>query len=196
MVNQNEVGGKMEKCVFVEQVKEHFHYLIDDYGFAVVSERFDPEAFGNSLVDFQSGNTAVRILLNRGQVTIDIGPYPRSPGYQFDLSSIIEFLVPDAKEPVYIFPETWDNYQDMMNWQVDRLASVVQRYCARVLRGEFSEWEEIAEVRSRKATSEYQALTGKSPVRIASEELGRAIREEEKRAIKSAVVRKVRNHLE
>ncbi len=178
----------MTGSMFNEQVKRQFRYLIEDYGFSVVDERYDPEAFGNSLVDFQSDSIVMRVLLDRGQVMIDFRPRAGPSKSWYGLDSVVEFLAPEADGPAYIFPETWDNYQDMINWQVDRLASVVQRYCARVLRGEFSGWEEIAETRSRKATSEYQALTGKSPVRIASEELGRAIRrEEEKRGIKGAV---------
>jgi len=178
----------MTESMFNEQVKKQFWYLIEDYGFSVVDERYNPEAFGNSLVDFQSNSIVMRVLLDRGEVTVDFRPRTGPSNSWYDLGSVVEFLAPEADEPIYIFPETWGNYQDMINWQVDRLAKVVQQYCARVLRGEFSGWEEIAETRNRKATSEYWALTGKSPVRIASEELGRAIRkEEEKRGIKGAV---------
>jgi len=169
----------MEKCMFAEQVKAHFHCLIDDYGFVVVSERFDPEAFGNSLVDFQSRNTVVRVLLDRGQVTIDIGPYPRSPGYWFDLSSIIEFLVPETGEPVYVFPDTWDNYNDMIIWQVARLSRVLQQYGAPVLTGDFFEWKKIADIRSKKVEDEYRTLTGKSPAKITSKDLGKKLQKEE-----------------
>jgi len=178
----------MTGSMFNERVKRQFRYLTENYGFSVVDERYNPEAFGNSLVDFQSGDIVMRVLLDRGQVMVDFCPCAGSSKSWYGLGSIVEFLAPEADEPIYIFPETWENYQDVINWQVDRLASVVQRYCARVLRGEFSEWEEIAETRSRKATSEYHALTGESPVRITSEELGRALRsEEEKRGIKGAV---------
>lgn len=178
----------MTERMFNEQVKRQFRYLIEDYGFSVVGERYDPEAFGNSLVDFRSGSIIMRMLLDRGQVMVDFRPCVGPSDSWYDLGSVIEFLAPEADEPAYIFPETWDNYQDMVNWQVDRLAGIVRRYCIRILRGEFSEWEEIAEARKRKAMDEYKALTGKRPLEIASKELGRAIRnEEEQRAIKGTV---------
>ncbi len=171
----------MEQYVFAEQVKERFRYLIDDHGFSVVDERYDPEAFGNSLVDFQSSNTVIRVLLDRGQVLIDIGPCPRSPDYWFGLASVVEFLAPEADEPAYIFPETWDSYYDKIDWQVVRLARVLRQYCAPVLRGEFSRWKEMAERRSKEAGDIYRALTGKDPIKITSEELGEKIRKEENR---------------
>lgn len=178
----------MTGSMFNEQVKRQFGYLIEDYGFSVVGERYNPEAFGNSLVEFRSGSIAMRVLLDRGQVMVDFRPCVGPAESWYGLCSVIEFLAPETNEPAYIFPETWDNYQDMINWQVDRLAGVVRRYCARLLRGEFSEWGEIAEARNRKAIDEYKALTGERPLEIASKEFGRTIRkEEEQRAIKGAV---------
>ncbi|MEM3434463.1 MAG: hypothetical protein QXP27_09885 [Candidatus Methanomethyliaceae archaeon] len=185
VAHQDKVRGSMTGSMFNEHVKRRFRYLIENYGFLVIDEKYDPEAFGNSLVDFQSDSIVMRVLLDRGQAMVDFRPRAEPSETWYGLDSVIEFLAPEADEPTYIFPETWDNYQDMIKWQVDRLANVVQRYCARVLRGEFSEWEEMAEARSRKAISEYRALTGRSPVRIASEELRKALqREEEKRSIK------------
>ena len=171
----------MEKYVFAEQVKKHFHYLIDEYGFSVVDERYDAEAFGDSLVQFQSSTVDLSIILDRGQVLIDIGPHPESPDYRFGLVSVIEFLAPEADEPAYIFPETWDNYYDMIDWQVTRLARVLQQYCAPVLRGEFSQWKEMAERRRKEARDTYRALTGKDPIEITSKELAEKVQKEEER---------------
>jgi len=178
----------MTGSMFNEHVKGQFWYLIEDYGFSVLDERYDPEAFGNSLVDFQSDSVVMRVLLDRGQVMIDFRPSAGSPECWYGLNSVVEFFAPEFDGPACVFPETWDNYQGMIRWQVDRLASIVQRYCTQVLRGEFSGWEQIAETRSRNATSEYRALTGTSPIKITSEEPFRALRrEEEKRVIKGAV---------
>lgn len=151
----------MKEHAFAEQVKKHFHYLIDDYDFSVVNEKSDPEAFGNSLVDFQSGTTAVRVTLDRGQVLVDMRPLTESSTSWFSLGSVVEFLAPEADEPVYVFPETWDHYYDMINGQVSRMARVLRQYCAPVLRGEFSQWKEIDERTRKGAEEEYRALTGK-----------------------------------
>lgn len=168
----------MKQHTFAERVKKHFNYLIDDYGFSVVAEKYDPEAFGNSLVDFQSRTTAVRVLLDKGQVLIDIRPLTDPQSSWFNLASVVEFLAPEADEPVYIFPESWDDYYDMIDWQVSRVARVLRKYCAPVLQGEFSQWREMDERRSKSAEKGYRALTGRDfpqPVNL------KEVREEEKR---------------
>jgi len=173
----------MKQHAFAEQVKKHFHYLVDDYGFSVVDEKHDPEAFGNSLVDFQSSTAVIRVLLDRGQVLVDIRPSIEPPTFWFDLGSLVEFLAPEADEPVYVFPETWDNYYEMIEWQVARLARVLRQYCALVLRGEFSQWREIDKRRKKSAEEGYRALTGKDlPQAI---DLKRVQEEEERRQYRS-----------
>lgn len=76
----------MHRYMFTERVKEKFRYLVEEYGFSVADERYDPDAFGNSLVDYQSGKTTIRVLLDRGEVTIGVGPYPLASDCWFDLS--------------------------------------------------------------------------------------------------------------
>lgn len=171
----------MGQYVFAEQIKKHFHYLIDDYGFSVIDERYDHEAFGNSLVQFRSSTTDVVVVLDKGQVLIDISPYPEIPNYRFGLATVVEFLSPDADEPAYIFPEKWDNYYGMIDWQVTRLTRVLRQYCAPVLRGEFSKWKEMDEIRRKETEDRYRALTGKVPIEIVSEEIREKIQREESR---------------
>jgi len=93
----------------------------------------------------------------------------------------MEFLAPGLDEPVYIFPETWDNYYDNIDWQVMRLAGLLRQHCTPVLKGEFSKWKEMAEARRKDALEGYRRLTGKDPIRIESEEARRMILEEEER---------------
>mgnify|MGYP000219498111 CR=1 FL=1 len=158
----------MTQYIFTEQAKQHFHYLIDDYGFSVVDERYEPEAFGNSLIQFRSSAIDIMVVLDRGQVLIDVSPYPRLSNYQFGLATVVKFLAPEANEPVYIFPETWEDYDDMIEWQLTRLARMLRQYCAPVLRGEFSDWETMNECRKKEAEEEYRRLIGKDPIRVAS----------------------------
>jgi hypothetical protein len=172
----------MEQYVFTDQVKKYFHYLTEDYGFSIVAEeKSNRQAFGNSLIEFRSSTASVIVTLDRGQVLIDMGPYPEVPGYQFSLVTVIEFLASGLNEPVYIFPEQWDNYYDMIDWQVMRLAGLLRQYCTPVLKGEFSKWKEMDEIRTKTALDDYKRLTGKDPIKIESEEAKKKISEEEDR---------------
>ena len=135
--------GGMSEREFANQTRGHFRYLTDEYGFVVVEERSDPEAFGNSLVRLRSDAVDLIIVLDRGQVLIDFDPRGMAPGDQFGLPSVVRFLAPEADEPAYVFPETWDNYDDMIEWQLERLARLLRKTCAPVLQGEFSDWKAI-----------------------------------------------------
>ncbi|RLD05076.1 MAG: hypothetical protein DRI56_10175 [Chloroflexota bacterium] len=171
----------MDEYIFAEQTKKHFRYLIDDYEYSVTGQRYDPKAFGNSLVQFQSRTMDVTVALDRGQVFVYLAPRTESPGYQFDLRDIVGFLTPESDEPVYIFPEEWDNYYDMVDWQVKRLAQVFRKYCKPVLAGKFSKWKEIVKIREAKAQDKYKRLTGKEPITIDSEEIGSEVQKEIRR---------------
>ena len=155
----------MSQHEFSEQAKIHFHYLIDEYGFAVTEERYDPEAFGNSLVRFHSRDVDVIIGLDRGQVLIDFSPHGVAAGDQFGLPSIVSFLASEAAEPTYVFPETWDNYDDMIEWQLARLARLLRQSCVPVLRGGFSDWKAIGDLRKSEAEEAYRSIAGKEPIR-------------------------------
>jgi hypothetical protein len=142
-------------------VKTGFQYLISDYGFSVTDERYDPQSFGNSLVEFRSKETAIRLVLDRGQVLVDLGPISWDPNSWCSLSSMMEVLAPEGGEPAYVFPETWESYSGMVDWQINRLARLLRQYCSLVLTGQFSGWKELARRRTKEAEDGYRALTGK-----------------------------------
>ena len=166
--------------MFTEKVKEHFRYLIDDYGFSIVNESYTTDS-GNGLVEFRSRSVHIRIVLDRGQVLIDIGPSPEVLDYWFDLSSVIEFLSPEAHEPAYIFPEKWDNYYEMIDWQVARLARVLRQYCVSVLTREFPDWRELLERNQKEAEEVYKTLTGKASIKGSLKEFHEEIQRRRKK---------------
>ena len=155
----------MSQHEFTEQAKTHFHYLVDEYGFAVAEERQDPEAFGNGLVRFHSDDVDVIIVLDRGQVLIDFSPRGVVAGDQFGLPSVVSFLTSKAAEPVYVFPETWDDYDDVIEWHLERLARLLRQTCAPVLRGGFSDWKAIRDLRRSEAEEAYRSIAGEEPIR-------------------------------
>jgi hypothetical protein len=165
----------MKQYIFTEKVREHFRYLIDDYGFSVIREQHAPETFGNGLVEFQSKSAHIRVILDKGQVLIDLAPYQAIQDYWFDLSSVIEYLAPQSNEPVYVFPETAGNSYETIDWQVSRLAGMLRQHCVPVLKGEFSQWQELFERSRNEADDLYRALTGKVPLKGDSDDLQREI---------------------
>lgn len=160
----------MAQYVFNEQVKKHFGYLMDDYGFSVAEERYDAEIFGNSLVRFRLGPTQVRVVLDKGQVRAEMAPYPEIRGRWFILSEVIGFLAPEADERGEIVVPDGRDYDRKVDWQLARMARILRQYCKPVLRAEFSQWDEMDEAARRESMEIYRALTGKEPMVIDSKE--------------------------
>ncbi len=75
---------------------------------------------------------------------------------------MMDFLAPEAGEPAYVFPETWDSYSGMIDWPVNRIARMLRQYCSSVLTGQFSGWKELERRRRKEAKDGYEVLTGKS----------------------------------
>jgi hypothetical protein len=79
----------------VDQIREFFGYLFDDFGFRVISETHF-ESFSNWVVVLQSEVCRIRIFRDRGEVSIAVGPLWLPPGWQagpwFDLTVLISFL--------------------------------------------------------------------------------------------------------
>lgn len=167
----------MEQTSFIELVKTHFKYLIDEYGFVLTETRHSPEYFGNGLVRFQSSNANITIILDRGQVLIDIEPYLVMPNQSFDLRSVVMFLTPQINEPIYLFPNNKD-VDESRKWQINRLAHLLRQYCAQVLEGKFSSWEELRQFRDKAAMETYRNITGRDPLHITSQK-GAAIIQKE-----------------
>lgn len=168
----------MSKVLFLQRVRKHFEYLVVEHGFSVVAERYDSEAFGNGVVQFQSSSVTITVTLDRGQVLIDVEPYPGIPAYRFDLNTVVEFLAPEAGIPVYVFPDKWDDYSEMVDWQTARLAGILKQYCIPILRGQFFKWEEMHRMRVESAAGKHKAITGVNPLRITSRKAKEALQEE------------------
>lgn len=159
----------MTQYSFTDRAKEHFSYLMDDYGYSVAEERYEPEAFGNSLVRFHSRMVDISIVLDRGQVLVDISPYLSQSNYQFGLPSLLDFLRPGTETSVYVFPETWEDYDDMVEQQLVRLAHTLREDGGQLLTGEFSDWEAVYQREKKRAEEGYRKLTGKDPIDLRSE---------------------------
>lgn len=71
---------KREYCIeFLRQVRCHFQYLFDEYGFAVVVAK-DAERDGCCVVVLRSDDCLFKFLYDRGTVEILVGALSTSPG--------------------------------------------------------------------------------------------------------------------
>ncbi len=135
---------------FAEIVKQNFGYLLDNYGFSVVDESYNPEWFGDALVEFQSAQLQVLVIRERGDVFLFVSPLSH-PEYRFELSEIINFLAPNERErvKVYFFPDLPGEPEKSMDLQSANLARVLYQYGSPLLRGEFLQWKELSEFTQR-----------------------------------------------
>ena len=95
---------------FAVAVKKKFRNLTDKCGFTSVAELYDSEAFGNSLVQFRSDSMDIAVVLDRGQVHVDIAPYPNPSEFRFSLPSIVAYLAPESGETDYVYLDELDDY--------------------------------------------------------------------------------------
>ena len=71
---------------------EAFAFLFSDWNAKIVESRYERQNFGNGLVVIRAGNLLVRILRDRGQVSVEVGPENPSQWEWFDLERVIQIL--------------------------------------------------------------------------------------------------------
>jgi hypothetical protein len=127
----------MEQGLLSSLVRQHFRYLTDEYGFSITHDEYFPEHMGNADMVFMSPQIGIEIVLDRGQVLIDIGSVLQTRKEWFEFSDVIHFFASEI-EPVYIFPQDFANYQAAIESQVSRLAQLMRQYCEPLIRGDLS----------------------------------------------------------
>ncbi len=145
----------MKHNIFAEIVKRYFHYLITDYGFRIVEERYDPESFGNSLVVFQLNLTFISLSLDKGDVYLDIGSVS-NPKNTYNLGTVIEFLRPQEHQRIKVFgfSKLPDDPYERMEIPIRYWAELLHQYCQPILRGDFAQWKEL-EVHQKRSVEEF-----------------------------------------
>lgn len=141
----------MEINLFTELVKKHFDFLLKQYGFSIVHEDYYPDIMGNSWIVFTSHGTGISIVLDKGQVLMNVGPSSLSREKWYEFSDIISFFAPDQK-PVYVFPDGFSEYKDALENQVSRLARLMEEYCRPILQGDFSMQNQIKEIENKRVS--------------------------------------------
>lgn len=149
----------MELNQFQELVERHFSYISADERFSMV-RNLGSESFGNALIEYQSNEVILQISLDKSHVLIDIKPRSMTDISWLGLPSLIAFLAPESNEAAYVLPDKWDDYDDMIEWQVKRVARIFHQYCEPILSGKFTKWKEVAEMRLKMVRKEYKEITG------------------------------------
>ena len=123
----------MNFSLFFDQVEKHFRYLIDDYGFSVVKKK-QYDSFDNAKIILQSIDCRIEVFRERGFVEVYAGPLS-SPKERYDLATLIAFLTKkEAKQFDYEIPIPEYDYDARIEWQVKKLAGILQMYCSQICR--------------------------------------------------------------
>lgn len=127
----------MSENSFSQLVQKAFAFLLEDYGFQIVRESYEPQLMGNAAVVLASPTVIVTIVKDRGQVLINMGEAPIAAEERLEFADIVRFFASDKNLDVYQFgPNPYDvpSAED----QVSRLAWLSREYCTPILRGDFS----------------------------------------------------------
>lgn len=121
-------------------IDEHFSYLIDGYGFSIVSKKlYDSSDYAKIVL--QSKECRIRVLRERGEIFVDAGPLSAVEEW-YDLATLIAYLTKETEQFEYKIPDYGD-YDARVEWQLERLAAILQRYyteiCELFRRGTFDE---------------------------------------------------------
>jgi hypothetical protein len=115
--------------VFHERTPQSFGLLVDRHGFTF--SRTDEYAF-----TAKSRHCDVVIELDWGSIVVSIRPF--ATGRPVRLSFIV-----GAKEPSILFLPRYPWGPDDAREEVDRQAALLEKYCADILNGDFSEWASL-----------------------------------------------------
>ena len=126
----------MEAQEFFALVKEHFRFLFEKYGFAVVREEIG-QSFDFSSIKIQSNSCSISIGRDRGDVTISLRPVSASY-VGFSLGDIITFLERRSgtqDRVIWFGPEPKEslNYSDRIRFQLSWYADKLRQYCDQIL---------------------------------------------------------------
>lgn len=126
----------MKPDYFALQVRQRFFYLFDQYGFAVIHEEHHSQNDDHAIIVLESPDCRIRILLEREQVLIDIGPLSApedwstsAPNDWFGLTYVTGFLSNGTDRWEYAKPETALDRNLRIDQQLVKLANRLRPYC-------------------------------------------------------------------
>jgi hypothetical protein len=135
----------------LEIINKHFGFLITEYKFRVAKEEHSPDAMGNAYVTFVSASIGLRIAVDRGQVLLNVGSVSDKEKDWFDFTDVIAFFNSSVENPYFFVEKTDENTtEEIIEVQVKRLASLLQRDCKPMLSGMVLMKDKIKEIERRR----------------------------------------------
>lgn len=127
---------------FFNSVKNHFQYLVREFGFKVVREKTYPH-FDFAHVVFRSDDSLVKVSREKGVVMVDISPVI-SPEYWVDLPAIMEYLFKEVDTGINETKFS-DDSDAGIDRQVEHWAGVYKPICTKIspLTRDASQWAEL-----------------------------------------------------
>ena len=114
----------MDFSLFSDQVEKHFRYLIDKHGFSVVKKKLHDSQY--AMIVLQSKECRIRVLREREDIFVDAGPRSSTEEW-YDLGTLIAYLTRGTEQVEFEVPD-YDDYDARIEWQVERLVGILQRY--------------------------------------------------------------------
>ena len=102
-------------------LKQTYEFLIEEYGFRVKHAQYSPGFMGNSQIIYELNDIAISIIVDRGQVIINISSATKPVKEWFEFTDIVHFFDPNL-DKVYDFFENMDNANERIIQQANRLA--------------------------------------------------------------------------
>ncbi len=137
---------------YVNMVKQHFQFLINEYGFSIIKESYNPEMkAGNGSVVYQSKLVTLEILVDKTEVQIKIGQR-KLPGEKwFDFRDVMKCFAPEV-EDVYLRSGAALTFKDSfaIEARMLNLAVLLRKYCEPLLGGDFSMKDKIREAEEKR----------------------------------------------
>lgn len=147
----------MPKKSFTNLVKDHFGYLISDFGFSISEESAVSEkSWSGGIMVYASGpgkqkaegmQLLIKIILDRGYVLIDFDSPHVNTRDLIGLTEVMRLVAPDqdldekidfSKRPI-----------EVIEPQIQKLAYILRHYCTSLLQGDLSFLEQVMESRNR-----------------------------------------------
>ena len=148
----------MQTKSFTNLVKDHFSYLISDFGFSISEEHaVSDKSWSGGIVVYASEprknnaevvQLSVRINLDRGYVLIDFDSPQISTRDLIGLTEVVHLVAPDvdlhekidfSKQPI-----------EVIEPQIRKLSYILRHYCASLLQGDISFLRRVIESRKTK----------------------------------------------
>jgi hypothetical protein len=125
---------------FNQLVEEKFNFLFSK-GFSTNKSVIN-EKYSDRIVILSSEIISLRVVHDRGQITLDLDINQLNSNIWFDFTDVIHKFAPDI-DRIYYFPEGKSTFESSASEQLDRIVYLLKTYCMDFLLGDISHVEQI-----------------------------------------------------